>query len=146
MSSRAKTIQAVEGIPRGGCKAISFKSLIVLAFFWASVKTFLFDVFFGFVFGLAFAFAGFRFGLAVDFAEGMALGVVFFAAGFFAAFVFEVVGAFRAAAVVRPVCALGRDTGLVAYARHDVDDGGEVRRAILSRLCNWELLWSAATR
>ena len=116
MSSWEKTNQAVEGTPSGGCRATSFKFLMVLAFFWASVKTFRFDCVFGF--RLAFAFAGFRFalerGFAVDFAEGLALAEVLFGAGFFAALVFEVVGAFRGAVVVRPVCALGRDAGLVA--------------------------------
>lgn len=124
---------------------MAFRSLIVLAFFCASVNTGLFDFDLAFVF-----FAGFRLalgrGFAVDFAVGLAFGVVFFAAGFLAALVFDVVGAFLAAVVVLPVCALGRDTGLVAYMRHNVDFWGSSRSRRLSMFRDWKLRWRNATR
>ena len=118
-----KTNHAVEAVPTGGLSATALSSLMVAAFFWASVKAF-----FGFLdFGLAFAFFA-DFGLALilgfafDFALGVAFAAVFFGAGFLAALVCEVVGAFLAAVVVLPVCAFGRDTGLVAYVRCDSDN------------------------
>lgn len=125
--STEQTVQAVDGSPEGGLRATTLRSLIIFFVFSASVKTFGFG--FGFGFGLAFAFAfftpfglGLILGFAFDLVLGMALGAVFLTAGFLAAFVFEVVGAFRAAVVVLPVWALGRDTALVvAYERRTME-------------------------
>ena len=119
--SLKKTVQAVEAVSFGLSKsAFVLKTLIFFFFsrtafaaFCSTVRIFLFG------FGLAFAFFFFfglalLLGLALDLALGMALGAVFFGAGFFAALVAAVVGVRRAAAVVLPVWAFGRDTGLSA--------------------------------
>lgn len=134
------TAQAVDALPVGAFRAAALRSRIVAVFFWSSVNTF-------FVRGFGLAFAVFaRLGLALilgfafGFALGMAFGAVVFGAGFLAAFVFEVVGAFLAAVVVLPVCALGRDTGFVAYVRHDAGFVDLSCSAGQNRLCNWELL------
>jgi len=151
--SAMKTLQAVEGTVFGALRhAFSFKSFTfsfccfaALAAFCLSVATFLFDFGFAAAFFLGLG-LGLSLGLALDFALGIVFGAVLSGAGFFAALVAEVVGALLCVAVVRPVWAFGRDTGLSAYEREDSGDIHLGLRRLLALLLGARRMLSAGVR
>ena len=126
-ASAENTVHAVLGVPTGGDNAAALSCFSLAALSFAALRAFCFSVttfLFGFGFALPF-FLGLGFGLIRGFASDWALGTLFASvsllAGFLAALVAEVVGDFRRELVVRPVWALGREAGFVAYVRWDID-------------------------